>query len=155
MANKYFEAKLNSKEVTDTLKRYAKEVGDLNPALRISRRMLLNAIDQNFETEGTSSGEKFKEWSDGYKAWRKKKGKTDSKILHFDGNLRKSMSSKITREELIIGTPKEYAAAHNFGYAPRNLPQREFMRISEEVKNELLGEIAYDLAVRIASRTKG
>ena len=69
MANKYFEAKLNSKEVTDTLKRYAKEVGDLNPALRISRRMLLNAIDQNFETEGTSSGEKFKEWSDGYKAW--------------------------------------------------------------------------------------
>lgn len=152
---KYFEAKLNSKEVTDTLKLYAKEVGDLSPALRISRRMLLNAIDQNFETEGTSSGEKFKGWSDGYKAWRKKKGKTDSKILHFDGNLRKSISSKITREELIIGTPMEYAAAHNFGYAPHNLPQREFMRISEETKNELLGEIAYDLAKRIASRTKG
>lgn len=151
---KYFEAKLNSKEVTDTLKRYAKEVGDLSPALRISRRMLLNAIDQNFETEGTSSGEKFKGWSDGYKAWREKKGRVDSKILHFDGNLRKSISSKITRNELIIGTPKEYAAAHNFGYAPRNLEQREFMRISEEVKNEMLGDIAYDLAKRIASRGK-
>lgn len=155
MTNKYFEAKLNNKEVTDTLKRYAKEVGDLNPALRIARRMLLNAIDENFETEGLASGEKFKEWSESYKAFREKRGKTESKILHFDGNLRKSLSSKITRNELIIGTPKEYAAAHNFGYAPRNLPQREFMRISEEVKNEMLGEIAYDLAKRIASRTKG
>lgn len=154
MANKYFESKLNNKEVTDTLTRYAKEIGDLNPALRIARRKLLNAIDQNFETEGESSGEKFKEWSDGYKSWREKKGKTESKILHFDGNLRKDISSKITRNELIIGTSKEYAAAHNFGYAPRNLDQREFMRISEETKNELLGDIAYDLAKRIASRTK-
>lgn len=155
MTGKYFEAKLNNKEVTATLNRYAKEIGDLKPALRISRRMLLNAIDQNFETEGESSGEKYKEWSKPYKAFREKKGKTESKILHFDGTLRKSMTSKITRNELIIGTPEEYAAAQNFGYAPRNLDQREFMRISEEVKENILGEISYDLAKRIASRTKG
>ncbi len=152
MTSKYFEAKLNNKEVTDTLARYAKEIGNLNPALRIARRKLLFAIDQNFETEGESSGKKFKSWSEPYEAWRKKMGRIESKILQLDGFLRKSMSSKITREELIIGTAEEYAAAHNFGYAPRNLDQREFMRISEETKNEMLGDIAYDLAKRICAR---
>lgn len=154
MTSKYFEAKLNSKEVTDALERYAKEVGDLKPALRISRRLLLNAIDENFETEGESSGKKFEGWSDTYAEWRKEHKHGDGKILNLEGILRKSMSSKITREELIIGTAEEYAAAHNFGYAPRNLDQREFMRISEDVKENILGEIAYDLAKRIASRTK-
>ena len=151
---KYFESSMNSKEVTDTLNRFAKEVGDLKPALRLARRMILNAIDENFETEGESSGEKFKEWSEGYKKWRKKKGRVDSKILSLDGNLRKSMTSRITREELVIGTANEYAAAQNFGYEPRNLPQREFMRLSEDFKTELLGEISYDLAKRIAQRGK-
>lgn len=152
---KYFEAKLNNKEVTDTLERYAKEVGDLKPALRIARRALLNAIDENFETEGESSGDKFEGWSDAYTEWREKHKHGDGKIMNLEGDLRKSMSSKITRNELIIGTAKEYAAAHNFGYAPRNLKQREIMRISEEVKENILNDIAYDLAKRIASRTKG
>lgn len=55
---------------------------------------------------------------------------------------------------LFVGTAKEYAAAHNFGYAPRNILQREFMRLDDWAKEQIAGDIAYGLTKRIANRVK-
>ena len=119
--SKSFETELNSKEITDALNHVLKETKNLEPAFKIARKALMDAIDENFETEGASSGERFKEWSDKYAKTRAKKKKGEGKILQLEGLLRKSISSKITRNELVIGSDKEYASAHQFGYAPQTL----------------------------------
>ena len=151
--SEYFEVKLNNKDITETLERYVKAISDIKPAFRIARRHILNAIEDNFETEGQSSGEKFKDWSEKYAKQRTKKGRGEGKILQLEGHLKNSLSSKITRDELIVGTNKEYAAAHQFGYAPRNLDARPFMRISDQVKQDIMNDIAYDMAKRNSGRT--
>ena len=146
---KYFEVEFNAEEITDALNHVLKETKNLEPAFKIARKALLDAIDENFETEGASSGERFKDWSEKYAKYRAKKKKGEGKILQYEGYLRKSISSKITRKELIIGSDKEYAAAHQFGYAPRNLDARPFMRITNEVKKEIAKNIMSDLRKRI------
>lgn len=145
---KHFEVKMNDKEIQNKLLEYSKTAGDLKPALRIARRILLNAINDNFESEGVASGEKWDEWSDGYYKVREKLGKADGKILQLSGDLVRSINSRITNDSLIIGTAKEYAAAQNFGYSPRNLHSREFMKINDWTKEKILGEVSYDLMKR-------
>lgn len=161
MTDKYFETEFNRKEVIEKLKCLNKKFSNVKPFLKIIRKSLLNDIDTNFQTEGTSSGEKWKEWSSKYKKLRikygakikndkkllstkdfkEKQGKFKDKILTLQGHLRKSFTSKIDNNSLIIGTAKEYAAAHNFGYSKRNLPKREFFRFSDETIGDILEEI--------------
>ena len=146
---KPFSFELNSKDITKALNKAAKETGNLEAAFKIARQKLLYAIDENFETEGQFSGERFREWSDDYAKYRSKKGRGQGKILQLEGYLRKSLTSKISRYELIIGTNKEYAAAQNFGYAPNNLEARPFMRISDTTRKEIAGAIEKDLMKRL------
>lgn len=146
---KYFETEINSGEITAALNKAAKEIKNLEPAFKIARKRLLSEIDENFKTEGVSSGERFKEWSEKYTKYRTKKKKAKGKILQFEGYLRKSITSKITRKELIIGSAKEYAAAHQFGFPPRNLEARPFMRITDEAKKEIAKGIIQDLRGRL------
>lgn len=75
------------------------------------------------------------------------------KILQDTGNLRNSLTpnigSKIIRSDSAIisvggskkGIVKNYAAAHNFGSIKNNIPQREFMWISESGKQKMIKQI--------------
>ena len=127
---KYFTVQMNSKEVFQKLDEIADSVSDLKPLFKILRQSLMDSIYENFETEGTASGDKWEEWSEKWAKEREKREKV-SKILQYDGDLRDSFDYKITSTDLTIGTAKEYAAIHNFGYDEKNMPQREFMRFSD------------------------
>ena len=128
--SKYFTVQMNAKEVFQKLDEIADSVSDLKPLFKILRQSLMDSIYENFETEGTASGDKWEEWSEKWAKEREKREKV-SKILQYDGDLRDSFDYKITSTDLTIGTAKEYAAIHNFGYEDRNMPQREFMRFSD------------------------
>lgn len=122
------------------LKNIQEIFGDLRPLFRRFRRTILNIIDDNFDTEGTASGEKWQELSEKYNIQKIKKYGMGKKILEASGSLRKSFTSKIDDKTLTIGTAKEYAAIHNFGMDEKNMPQREFM-----LKEFQVGDLSYDL----------
>ena len=68
---------------------------------------------------------------------RAKKGKEQlslnlgrAKILQNTGRLKRSIRSRNTKTEAIIGTNVKYAAVHNFGSRKKNIPQRRFMGLS-------------------------
>lgn len=138
----YFEVKLNKDEIVNKLTELSKKFSNMAPFLKIIRVKLLYEIDRAFETEGTNSGEKWKEWSEKYKKYRIKNF-GDGQILNRSGNrgLRGSFISLLEDKKLTIGTAKEYAAIHNFGHDTKNMPQREFLKFSESSMSELLEDL--------------
>ncbi len=136
----YFEVKFNNDEVIGKLTELSKKFSNLTPFLKIIRVKLLYEIEQNFLTEGKSSGEKWKDWSERYKKYRIKHF-GGGQILSRSGELRRSFTSILEKKKLTIGTAKEYAAIHNFGHDGKNMPQREFFRFSETSMDELLEDL--------------
>lgn len=140
MTDRTFTAKMNDKEIKDKLEELAELTSDLKPLFRVLRQTILAAIDDNFTTEGTASGDKWEELSEKWVAERIKHGKF-SKILQYDGDLRTSFIGKVTSNDLTIGSPKEYAAVHNFGYEDRNMPKREIIRFSDQQIEDIVFEL--------------
>lgn len=153
MSEKYFEGKLNTKEVVKKLEELSKKVSDLKPLLRVCRRVLLNDIDENFETEGKASGDKWQELNEDYLEYKQKKKAVD-KILQFGGDLRTKLSDSVTDRSLIIGSALEYAAIHNFGMENK-MPKREFMRFSDYQLEDLIAELEYWYLKNVEYITKG
>ena len=140
MTDKMFTAKMNDKEIKDKLEELYEYTSNLKPLFRVLRQTILAAIDDNFTTEGTASGDKWEELSEKWVAERIKHGKF-SKILQYDGDLRTSFIGKVTSNDLTIGSPKEYAAVHNFGYEERNMPKREIIRFSDQQIEDIVFEL--------------
>ena len=132
-----FKTEFNAKDIVAFLKKTAITLNnDLSPLMKVARVFLKNTVDENFETEGTHTGDKWKEWSPAYKIQRIKKGRMGGRILSLDGHLRKSIQAKSGKDFALVGTNKIYAAIHNFGGNStlkhnQNMPQREFMRINQ------------------------
>lgn len=142
-----FKTEINSKEVVTFLKKAAIQLKDLTPLMKTARVFLKDMVDENFETEGTLTGEKWKEWSPEYKIQRMKQGKSSGKLLSLDGHLRKSIQAKSGKDYALVGTNKIYAAIHNFGgnnslKHNKTMPQREFMRINDTQLEFLQAELA-------------
>lgn len=147
MTNKYFEIKIEADAITELLKDISSDLKDLSPLMKVARVAMKNIVNENFETEGTATGEKWKEWSDKYKKLRLKKGKTGN-ILSLDGYLKRSITAKSGKDWAMIGTNKKYAAIHNFGGDIKRhgkkigtMPQREFMRFDNNALNDLYAEL--------------
>ena len=143
MTGEMFKVKFESKAVTDFLKDAAKKLSDLTPLMKEARVFLKKTVDENFETEGTYTGDKWKPWSESWKKRRLQMGISPNRLLHFGGVLRNSIRAYSNNNEAGVGTNMDYAAAHNFGFkgkvskksklnkeftANMFLPKREFMR---------------------------
>lgn len=136
-----FKAEIHGLDLFEKQMKDVQEIfGDLKPLFRRLRRTILNIIDDNFDTEGTASGEKWQELSEKYNKLKILQYGMGKKILEASGDLRKSFTSKIDKTSLTIGTAKEYAAIHNFGMDEKNMPQREFM-----LKEFQIGDLSYDI----------
>ena len=62
-----FKAEIVGLDVFEKQMRDVHEIfGDLKPLFRRLRRTILNIIDDNFDTEGTASGEKWQDLSEKY-----------------------------------------------------------------------------------------
>lgn len=132
--------KFNRKEVVNKLNELSKKFVPA-PFLKIIRETLIHEIKENFKTEGTSSGEKWKAWSTKYKKHMVKIGKPGNKILTDSALLRSSFKGEISGNKLTIGTAVEYAAIHNFGHTKKNMPKRPFLRFSKETMEGILEDL--------------
>ena len=161
MSKEPFEAEFNAKEVTKFLNESAKKLSDLRPLMREAAQGLKFVVDQNFETEGTFTGDKWQAWSDKYKKWRLKKKKGQGGILSFEGNLKRDIRSGYDNTTAFVASGKDYAAIHNFGFkgivtkerenkrkgtktrfsCNMNTPKREFMRINETEQQNLIEDL--------------
>lgn len=146
MSNKYFVCNFNAKEVIKILNEAGKKLKNLTPVMKVAKVFLKNTVDENFETEGKATGEKWQDWSEKYKKQRIKMGFSSGKILNLRGHLRRSILSKHSKDWALVGTNLEYAAIHNFGGDKslkhnKNMPKREFFRLNDYKKDELYAEI--------------
>ena len=132
--------KFNQKEVVNKLNELSKKFVPA-PFLKIIRETLIHEIKENFETEGTSSGEKWKAWSTKYKKHMVKIGKPGNKILTDSAFLKNSFKGEISGDKLTIGTAVEYAAIHNFGHTKKKMPKRPFLRFSKETMEGILEDL--------------
>lgn len=156
MGDKFFTYGFKAKEIVKFLNDIHKEIQDLTPLMKVARRFLKNTVDENFETSGVHTGEKWKSWSEKWKKQRIKIGRGSGKILNLEGELRRSIKAKHGKDFAQVGTASEYAAIHNFGFkgkvnkkskkgkmftAKMNMPKREFMRLNDTTIDELYAEL--------------
>ncbi len=94
--------------------------------------------------------------SDGYKAW-KTKHYPGEQMMQLTGDLYRSLTTKwnphavyeLEALSMTLGTTVPYAAAHQYGYAPRNLPARVIMDVTETDIN-IMGRVAVESFDRYA-----
>ena len=132
--------KFNRKKVVNRLIKLSEKFVPA-PFLKIIKTSLLAEIEENFATEGTSSGEKWKAWSTKYKKHMVKIGKPGNKILTDSAFLKNSFKGEISGDKLTIGTAVEYAAIHNFGHKKKKMPKRPFLRFSKETMEGILEDM--------------
>ena len=139
-----FSVKIENKDIFKKIKEFAEETGDMKPFLKVATRRIMNVIDENFETEGKNTGEKWEDWSDIWLKRRQEMGNADGKILNLGGYLRRSIERHIDSDRAVIGSPLKYAAIHNFGSTQDmkiNMPKREFMRIDAVEEERILDDL--------------
>ncbi len=109
--------------------------------LKILSMIVVKDVDQHFKDESGPSG-KWKTWSPSYrdqllKAGRKLSGNKNKirKLLQASGNMRNALTPKNYRRTFQgaewFNTMK-YSRTHDLGDDSRNIPQRQFMWLSEE-----------------------
>lgn len=76
---------------------------------------LLNSIRDNFEREAAPDGTPWQRLKERTIREREKRRLTPIRILRARGRLAGSFSTSATISEVRVGTPMEYAAAHQFG----------------------------------------
>lgn len=150
MSNKYFEVEFTTEKIKKFLLEVSKNIADMTPLMKTAAVFMKDCVDENFETEGTHTGEKWEAWSEAWKKQRIKQGRGSGKILSLDGHLRKSIMSKTTFDSAIVGTNKIYAAIHNFGGTPelkrnKTMPKREFNRINDDEEENMFEELTNNL----------
>lgn len=122
---------------------------DLSPAWDSVREVITDAISENFQEEGRP--EKWKSLTPKYRKRKIKQGYPD-RILVRTGKMRQAATKRGAmgnidrpdRTSFEWGIDLEeipYARAQDLGYPPRNLPQREFMRVMSEDVDEILTNI--------------
>lgn len=102
---------------------------DLAPMLdavgtELSTQTKLRIEDEKAAPDGTP----WKPWSDKYAATRR----PQHSLLISDEYLLLSLKQLISGNELSYGSNMEYAAAHQFGYEPQNLPARPYLGMNAE-----------------------
>jgi len=165
MTRDIFEADFKAEEVTKFLEEASKKIKDMRPLMKLAAHNLKTIVDKNLDTNGTHTGEKWKEWSDKWKKQRLKKAKVQGKLLNYQGHLRGHIHSEYDNTTAAVIASDEYAAAHNFGCTKTvekkrynkkkksltrftcnmNMPKREFMRINDIEQDYLIADLTVKL----------
>lgn len=83
---------------------------------RVAAGALLSSTEQAFEKQSDPvTGEHWSAWSDPWLAWREKHGRVPGKILELDGDLARSITTDYGPDYALLGSPKIYAAIHQWG----------------------------------------
>ena len=121
---------IKSQRVTELFRKLIANGQDTRPAMQSIAQMMLESVRQNFESEGRPV--KWKPWKDATRKARARRGTVGGKILRDRGDLARSVVSKYSAHEAVVGSSLPYALTHDQGDADRGIPQREFMLFQKE-----------------------
>ena len=113
-------------------------VEDFRPLWELLVPELQDMAGAEFKGLGLASGG-WAELTPDYAAY-KSKVRPGMPLLVFDGDLRSSVTEKgagggiieLKPDTLTFGTKLDHAAAHQYGYPPRNLPARPFLVVPDD-----------------------
>jgi phage gpG-like protein len=126
---------------------------DVQPAFKGVRQLLVSATQDNFTNQSTPDGQPWcplkkprrrkRDLVRGKKRGRAKKGQ--DRILLDTGLLRTSVTAAGSPFNINVagptslewGTSLEYAAVHNYGYPPQNIPQRQYLGINQGLADDI------------------
>lgn len=111
---------------------------DLTPLMDDIGLALETTTDERFDTGRAPDGS----------AWPKG-AKLAGKTLILDGFLKNSIGDSriVTANSVTIGSPLEYARAHDQGYPEGNLPKRQFLGLGDD-DPETIGELSADFLIQ-------
>lgn len=93
---------------------------------------------ERFEEKKSPSGSPWRHWSPRY-AERQRRSNPGASILRGGGpGLYESISSRVTRQGLVVGSRMVYAGVHQEGWAAKNIPARQYLGISRENQEDLV-----------------
>jgi phage gpG-like protein len=125
-----------NKQITAKFERMAMSARKTRPAFNKAADYLMAATAKQFSSQGRRGGGSWKGLTHEWTIEKAALG-GDPRILHFRGPLRRSVTKRrtkgqvliITQNRMVFGTSIEYGAAHQFGYPPRNIPRRPFLKV--------------------------
>jgi phage virion morphogenesis protein len=111
---------------------------DLTPLMDDIGLALETTTDERFDAGRAPDGS----------AWAKG-AKLTGKTLILDGFLKNSIGDSriVTADSVTIGSPLEYARAHDQGYDEGNLPKRQFLGLGGD-DEETIGELSADFLIQ-------
>lgn len=103
------EARIDDRDVTRTLGRLVRKGRDLRPVMREISGVMLDAVHQNFESQGRPN------------PWKKSKraARSGGRTLQDTNRLYRSIQAQSDSTSAMVGTNVAYAAAHHFGFKGR------------------------------------
>ncbi|EJL3742575.1 phage virion morphogenesis protein, partial [Escherichia coli] len=115
---------------------------------RVMAAALLSSTEQAFERQADpDTGKGWEAWSDSWLAWRQDHGFVPGSILTLHGDLARSITTDYGQDYALIGSPKIYAAIHQWGgtpdMAPRpaGVPARPYMGLDKTGEQEIFDAI--------------
>ncbi len=139
MAGVTLDLDVDDKDLRKYPQRLDQRLGDLAPVFTDMGEHLLISHADRWTDEETPGGDSWAALDPDYEA-RKDKKRPNAGILTFDGFLQ-DLAYNADADGLDFGTNRIQGATHQFGDDDRGIPQREWLGISDDDREELL-EIA-------------
>jgi len=127
--------RIDDADVQQHLTQLQQRTSNLRPLMvRIAGHML-DAVHQNFESEGRPRWPSLKPST---RKARARIGKWPGPILRVTGQLARSVSRRATDTEAIVGTNKVYAAIHQFGGDINQAARSGKLRLRTDARGRLI-----------------
>lgn len=143
MAGVRYSVRLNDSEIQEALNQLIKRGTDLTPAMANIGEELLISHDQRFRDQKSPDGIPWAPLSETTKSLKTKNVDT---ILVLNGLLSGTLNYQASSDNLLFGSPLEYAATHQFGRVTspnsmipnKAIPARPFLGVDENDRGMIL-----------------
>jgi phage virion morphogenesis protein len=116
----------------------ARDTADASPAFEDIADYIMDITRAQFESQGRRAGGSWKQLTQKWLKFKLSRS-YDPRILHLSHRLRDSVTFKgaagqileIGATELNFGSNLAWAKVHQYGYPPRNIPARPFLKFRE------------------------
>ncbi|ENM3902736.1 phage virion morphogenesis protein [Vibrio cholerae] len=143
MAGVRYSVRINDAEIQDALSQLIKRGLDLTPAMANIGEELLISHDQRFRDQKSPDGAP---WAPLSEATKSLKAKNVDTILVLNGVLSGTLNYQASSDNLLFGSPLEYAATHQFGRTTtansmipnKEIPARPFLGVDDGDREMIL-----------------
>lgn len=132
----YAVAEFDDEQIRNFVTKLQKKVESAKNGAKIFQDILnatvIQDVTKHFKDQQGEEGP-WKPWSENYAKFMARIGKSGNNILQDTGRLRQGITPGRAGSEFVEWVNQvNYAATHNYGDETRNIPERDFMWLSEE-----------------------